>query len=164
MDARAFHVPSIAGSGRVVHPQQYPIAEPRSKLLHEKAEDRRGQLSGSPPHTGQALVEAVPIVFDSCREEPGTGGASVVGQKHPGDHNRQAKGNATVHDGLQHRDRLLHRAGQGHFGLAGLLPLGIRTLKSLPPVVLRLLGFLVFRLRTLRRTLILGHPWLSQWV
>ena len=149
MDAGTFHVPAITRRGRVVHPQQNTIAEPRRELLHDQAEHGRGQLSGSPPHAGQAIVEPVPILLHACRDEPGAGGASIVGQQHPGDHNRQPKGDPAVQDRLQDGNRRLHRAGQRHFGLGGSLAFGIPALKSLAFIVLRLLGLLVFRLRTL---------------
>jgi hypothetical protein len=55
----------------------------------------------------------------------------------------------------------LHGAGQGHFGLGCFLPFWIRTLKSLAFVVLRVLLFFVFGLRTLLGSFTLGHPWLS---
>ena len=45
MYAGTFDMPTISRSGRVIHPQQDSIAEPWSKLLHEKTEYRRGQLS-----------------------------------------------------------------------------------------------------------------------
>ena len=54
-----------------------------------------------------------------------------------------------IHDRLQHGDRCLHRAGQRHLGVGCFLAFGIRTIKSLAFVVLRLLLFLVFGLRTL---------------
>jgi hypothetical protein len=72
----------------------------------------------------------------SCRDEPGTGGASIVGQQHPGNHDRQPKGDPAVHNRLQHRNRGLHRAGQGYFGGSCFLASGIPTLKSLAFIVL----------------------------
>ncbi len=164
MDTGAFDVPSIARRGRVVHGQKDAISERRSELLHDQAEHGRGQLFRRSAHADQAIVKAVPIISHSRRDEPGTGSASIVGQQHPGDHDCQANSDSGVHDRLQDGNRRLHRAGQRHLGGDGPLAFGIPTLKPLAFIVLRLLVFLMFRLRTIRRTLILSHPWLSRWI
>jgi len=110
------------------------------------------------PHADQAIVEAIPIIPYSCGDEPGAGGASIVGQEHPGDDDRQAESDPAVHDRLQGQDHRLHNAGQRHAGRSGLPAIGIGALQSPAFVVLRLPLLLVFRLRTLRGTLTMSHP------
>jgi hypothetical protein len=85
----------------------------------------------------------------SSRGKPSTGGPSIVGQKHSGYDDRQPEGDPAVHHRLQHGNRRLHRAGQGHFGIVCFLAIGVGTLKSLAFVMLRLLLFFVLGLRTL---------------
>ncbi len=160
MYARAFDVLSITRSGRIIHRQQDSLKS-RSELLYDQAKYRRGHLSRCSPHARQAIVEPVPIVLYSSRGKPGTGGTSIVGQKHPGHDDRQPKGDPAVHHFLQHGNCRQHHAGQGHFGFACFLAIGVGTLKPPAFVMLRLLVFLMFGLRTLPGLFIFSHPWLS---
>ena len=131
--------------------------------MHDESEHDGGEFFGGPSDADQAIIKAVPIVLDSASYEPSTGRAAVIGEEHAGHDDGQPQGDPAIQAGLQLRDGVVHEAGEGDFGLRRPFATGVLALESLVLIMLRLLLFLVLRLRTLRFGFTLGHPWLSWW-
>ena len=85
--------------------------------MHDESEHDGAEFLGRASEADEAIVKAVPIVLHSGGDEPGTGGAAVVGQQHAGDDDGQPKGDPRVQAGLQRGDGSEHVTGERHFGL-----------------------------------------------
>ena len=92
--------------------------------MHDESEHDGAEFLGRASEADEAIVKAVPIVLHSGGDEPGTGGAAIVGQQHAADDDGQPKGDPRVQAGLQRGDGSEHVTGEGHFGLLGFLRLG----------------------------------------
>ena len=124
MDAGSFHVHPITRSGRIIHTDCDAAEEIGSELVHGESEHDGAEFLGRASEADEAIVKAVPIVLHSGGDEPGTGGAAIVGQQHAADDDGQPKGDPRVQAGLQRGDGSEHVTGERHFGLLGFLRLG----------------------------------------
>ena len=162
MHAGALHMFAITFRGRVVDADLQSSAGTRIELPDDHGQHNSGDLPRLTADGDQTVVEAVPVVLNARGGEPRTGGASVVGEQHPGDDDRQSKGDAWIEHGLQRVDGGLQGSGQRHAWPSRLAASRIAACESFPLRGPGLLILLVSRLWPFRCTLTFRHPWLSR--
>ena len=116
MDAGSFDVWPVALGGRIVEGQENAIVVRGRKLGHQLLHQGSRGLLRLLAEADEEVIKAIPIVFDSGRDEPAAGGSSPFGEQHPRENDRQPPGNSSIGSVEHGSHEVEDSLGEGELG------------------------------------------------